>query len=656
MILSNQEIKNSYQSNVSRLNKDLKRVRKSISYLYLARLITFVGFIVFLILFFHSGKSFLYLFLSVFSLISFFMVVKLDLTAARKETFLSNKLQINKDELQYLEHQYTDKDAGADYFDLNPHLTADFELFGTGSLFQYLNRCVTILGKNKLAANICKTELNQQVILDKQEGISELSGKTDFMHDFRAHGRSLTEDGDEWKNLQTWLNEKQEKTRSLKAMAIFFPLLNFSWLIMIGSGLLPGSTFILPVLLSLSVAWRNNGKISQAHQKLGKTAKTFNKYSTLIRLIEDESFHSVWLQKLRNQLLGQANQTGNDGKQETADDSSQAGKDGQTGDNGHRLKKNNERERVDTGRKWKTKNHRNLSDASDALRKLFTLLNGFDMRYNMLVSFILNSLILIDIQVYLRLIRWKETHKTQVGKWFDALTGMDALISFSTYAFNNQTKTTYPKVSKHEEYTLEGKALGHPLIPPGERVSNDFTVTGQPKVIIITGANMAGKSTFLRTVAVNLIMAMNGAPVCATDLTFTPCDIMSSIKIQDSLYQHESYFYAELLRIRDIIDHVKVNRDTLVIFDEILRGTNTKDKQLGSLGILEKLMRHDGIVLVATHDLSIGNLEQKYPETVENYCFEVELHQEQLKFDYQLKKGISQKLNASFLMKKMDII
>lgn len=611
MTLSNQEIKNSYQSNISRLDKELKRVRKRISYLYLTRLITFVGFIAFLILFFHSGKSFLYLFLSVFSLISFFMVVKMDLTAARKETFLSNKLQVNKDELQYLEHQYTDKDAGADYFELNPHLTADFELFGIGSLFQYLNRCVTLLGKNKLAANICMTERNQQVILDKQAGIRELSGKTDFMHDFRAHGRSLTEEGDEWENLQSWLNEKQEKTRTLQAMAIFFPLLNLSWLILVVSGLLPGSTFILPVLLSLSVAWRNNGKISQVHQKLGKTAKTFNKYSILIRLTENEPFHSKWLHGIQSQLFGNENEFNHEGKP---------------------------------------------AAASDALRKLFKLLNGFDIRYNMLVSFILNSLILIDIQVYLRLIRWKETHKTQVRKWFDALSGMDALISFSAYAFNNQSETAYPKVSKHDAYTLEGKALGHPLIPPGERVSNDFTVTGQPKVIIITGANMAGKSTFLRTVAVNLIMAMNGAPVCAADLTFTPCDIMSSIKIQDSLYQHESYFYAELLRIRDIIDHVKANRDTLVIFDEILRGTNTKDKQLGSLGILEKLMRYDGIVLVATHDLSIGDLEQKYPETVENYCFEVELHQEQLKFDYLLKKGISQKLNASFLMKKMDII
>jgi DNA mismatch repair ATPase MutS len=167
---------------------------------------------------------------------------------------------------------------------------------------------------------------------------------------------------------------------------------------------------------------------------------------------------------------------------------------------------------------------------------------------------------------------------------------------------------------------------------------------------------MAGKSTFLRTLAVNLILAMNGAPVIAKEFSFFPCDILSSIKVQDSLTNNESYFYAELLRLKDIIEHVKSNPNTLVILDEILRGTNTKDKQTGSLGFLEKLIQLNAMVIVATHDLVIGELEQKYPYIASNNCFEVELIDDQLFFDYKLKEGISKKLNASFLMKKMEII
>jgi DNA mismatch repair ATPase MutS len=167
---------------------------------------------------------------------------------------------------------------------------------------------------------------------------------------------------------------------------------------------------------------------------------------------------------------------------------------------------------------------------------------------------------------------------------------------------------------------------------------------------------MAGKSTFLRTLSINLILAMNGAPVCARGFRFIPCDLLSSIKIQDSLSNNESYFYAELVRIREIIDHVQTNPRTLVVLDEILRGTNTRDKQTGSRGLLEKLISLNAVVLVATHDLALGELEKNYPDVVTNNCFEVELTNDQLIFDYKLKPGISQKLNASYLMKKMGII
>jgi DNA mismatch repair ATPase MutS len=293
--------------------------------------------------------------------------------------------------------------------------------------------------------------------------------------------------------------------------------------------------------------------------------------------------------------------------------------------------------------------------AGSSLTSLYKLLNSFDQRLNILVSVLLNALMLYDILIWLQLGKWKRAHKTMVRSWFEALSELDALASLSVYAFNNQESVTYPEISD-EEFIFQATEIGHPLLHPDTRICNTFVFSGVPRILIVTGTNMAGKSTFLRTLSVNLILAMNGAPVCAKRLLFTPCDILSSIKIQDSLSNNESYFYAELVRIREIIDHLKNNPKTLIVLDEILRGTNSKDKQKGSIGLLEKLISLKGVALIATHDLSLGDLEKSHPNVVTNLCFEVELTNEQLVFDYKLKDGISQKLNASFLMKKMGII
>jgi DNA mismatch repair ATPase MutS len=510
-------------------------------------------------------------------------------------------LKINQNELYMLEFQYSNRETGETFGTLNPHLAADFDIFGKGSLFQYLNRCSTAIGKNKFAEGLCQSQLSRNLIKDRQQAVNELSKKAEWMQNFQASGMFITESGNETESLQLWLNEPAEKLNILQVLRIVVPLFNFCWIALIFCGLLSINSITIPIVLSLFVIYMNIKKINKAHEQLGKSAKTFEKYTKLIQLIENENFESAYLQKLQQELKS---------------------------------------------------NHRN---ASNSLTILFKLLSKFDYRYNVLMSFILNSLVIFDIQIYCLLSKWKEQHKNIVTSWFSALSEMDALISFSTYAFNNQGFVSYPKISE-KAFAFQAEEMGHPLLHPSIRVCNSLQISNKPSVIIITGANMAGKSTFLRTLSVNLILAMNGAPVCAKNFEFTPSDILSSIKIQDSLSNNESYFYAELLRLKDIIHHVQNQPNTFVILDEILRGTNTKDKQLGSIGLLEKLISQNAVVIIATHDLVIGELEKKYPGIVVNHCFEVELTNNQLVFDYKLKKGISQKLNASFLMKKMEII
>ncbi|MBK8805716.1 MAG: hypothetical protein IPO21_03300 [Bacteroidales bacterium] len=589
---------NEYYSNqVSELESALNKLRKQISFIRFLRLITFLSFVLFLILFFQFNYNYFYIFLSSVSIFLFLILIKINLKRDVKEKFLSNKLSINKSELQFLEYNYQEHDTGEEFNTINPHLTADFDIFGKSSLFQYLNRCTTTIGRKKIAENLCQSELDANKIINKQQAIQEIAEKIDFIQNFQAYGKFIAENGNEVADLQSWLNEKTTKIKTLQILNILIPLLNLVWIALIIAGTFPLNSEIIPILISLFIIYINRKKINSAHVKLGKTAKIFENYTNLIRLIEDEDFKTAHLTTLKQRLSVR-----------------------------------------DT-------------KASETLTSLFKLLDNFDIRYNVIVSFILNSLMIFDIQILYRLIKWKEKHKESIPTWFTVISEIDSLISFATFAFNNKTHISYPTIAD-AEFVFSANEIGHPLLPHTERINNSIHFKGNPSVVIITGANMAGKSTFLRTLSINVILGMNGAPVCAKEFQFTPCDIMSSIKIQDSLSNNVSYFYAELIRLKEIIAHVKANPRTLVVLDEILRGTNTKDKQLGSLGLVEKLISLGAIVIIATHDLVIGELEKQYPDLVTNHCFEVELTNDQLIFDYKLKDSISQKLNASFLMKK----
>lgn len=588
-----------YSKSIQTLESEIDSVKKKIFYLYISRLILFLLTLVFIVLYINSVNTFTFLFLAVISFISFFFVVKRNLVLDNYEKFLSFKLRINQEEANALNHIYSDRENGDKYNHLSPHLAADFDVFGDGSLYQYINRSTTHIGKHKFAENLCRFELNINIIVQKQEAIKELSLKNEFIQNFQAYGMFISENGNELSNLHEWLNESDEKVNQLQFLGYLIPALTFLWIGLVVFGVMTTASLAIPFLISLTVVGANWRRISNAHARLTNTAKIFEKYYTLIKQIEDENYESDYLKDIKSRLID--------------------------------------------------------SEASLSVKRLFKLLNTFDTRLNVFASFVLNSLLLFDIHVYCRLAKWKKQNSNAVDKWFQALADFDSLIGLATFAFNNQNYVTYPSLIT-EGFSFQAEEMGHPLINPMVRVNNSISFGGKPSVIIITGANMAGKSTFLRTLSVNLILAMNGAPVCAKSFAFTPCDIMSSIKIQDSLSNNESYFYAELLRIKEVIDHVNANPQTLVVLDEILRGTNTKDKQLGSLGLLEKLIAQKSIVVIATHDLVIGELEKKYPEIVKNYCFEVELTNDQLIFDYKLKNGISQKLNASFLMKKMGII
>jgi DNA mismatch repair ATPase MutS len=279
----------------------------------------------------------------------------------------------------------------------------------------------------------------------------------------------------------------------------------------------------------------------------------------------------------------------------------------------------------------------------------------FDQRINMLVPIFLNSLFMYDIQCLLALESWKAINKHRFNDWIHCVGTIESLNSLATFAFNNPA-FIYPSVIT-DKLSIHGTQLAHPLIPAKERVANDFRVGFEEQLILVTGSNMSGKTTFLRTLGVNQILAQCGAPVCAASYSFMPVVIQSSIRVSDSLQEHTSYFMAELKRLQQIIRYLQQNEaPALILIDEILRGTNSEDKTHGSEQFIKKLLHYRCLTLFATHDLALSRLEQELPGKVNNYCFESIIKDGDLLFDYTLQRGVAKNRNASFLMQKMEII
>ena len=283
---------------------------------------------------------------------------------------------------------------------------------------------------------------------------------------------------------------------------------------------------------------------------------------------------------------------------------------------------------------------------------LDTLMNFLDTRLNVLVGVILNLFFFFDLHIIRLLEKWRISGRERLDGFFRVPASVDSAISFATFHFNHPG-FCWPEIV---ETGLEAIDLGHPLIPEEIRVVNDLVTVGGKRIFIITGANMAGKSTFLRTLGVNMILAGAGAPVCSSVFRFEPLAVITGMRTTDSLAESESYFFAELKRLKRIVEMLKTGDKILILLDEILKGTNSADKHNGSVALMRKFAENDCLALIATHDLSLGQLAEAFPSTVENLHFESYIEGSELRFDYRLRQGIAVNMNASFLMKKMGII
>ena len=262
-----------------------------------------------------------------------------------------------------------------------------------------------------------------------------------------------------------------------------------------------------------------------------------------------------------------------------------------------------------------------------------------------------NGFLLWDLNQAFKIEQWIKTYGHEVGQWFDTIAFFDAYNSLGNFAFNHP-KYSFPKLTD-DAVVLKALDAAHPLLDPKKSVTNDFEIQGE-QFLIITGANMAGKSTFLRTVSLQIVMSNMGLPVCASSVTYSPIKLITSMRTSDSLTDDESYFFSELKRLKFIVDQIQTD-SYFIVLDEILKGTNSTDKAIGSRKFVEKLIGSKATGIIATHDLSLCEASNSLPQ-VENHYFDAQIINGELYFDYKFKEGVCQNMNASFLLKKMQIV
>lgn len=530
----------------------------------------------------------------------FLFLVSNDATNNNRITRVRHLRQLNEDELQVLAGVYQQRFDGANYLPHQHPYAADLDLFGPASLFQYINRCSSEPARDRLAQNLL-TGLPVEESRARQQAVTELAPQVEWRQELQAFLMQTPVTRLMQQKTETWLAEKvlHFTHKSWPLVVAAYSVITLASALAALLGFISPALFSFLFILYFTTATVLSSKATKSYAQLNGIVKEITTLQHGLQWIEEKKFESALVNRLQ-----------------------QAAKQG--GETGH-----------------------------GQIKKLQRLLHRFDMRLNVYVFLFLNSFLLWDVRQMLGLNRWRRQNKEQVTHWFQLVTEMEVLNSLATLHFN-QPDWTWPQFS-NRHFTFRSTAIGHPLLPGAQRVTSNFTLEGTAKVALITGSNMAGKSTFLRSLGVNTVLAQLGAPVCATALELSPVQLMSSMRIADNLAENTSTFYAELKKLQTIIEAIKKHEPVFVLLDEVLRGTNSLDRHIGSKALIRQIIKEGAVAVMATHDVEVTKLKEDYPDAIHNYHFDVQVAGEELYFDYRLKEGVCTSLNASLLMKKIGI-
>lgn len=590
---------NHYTERLSLTKGQLQQVKKQIFRISMLRLALFVAGVAGIYFFFSQTP--LLIICICLTFLPLFILVKIHNHFFIRKEWLETQARIIQEELQALSGDYSSFEDGKEYVNPEHPYSFDLDIFGRRSLFQSINRTCTFFGKARLAKWL-QNHLHEKTSIEKrQEMVREISEHTLFREQFRIAGLVHHGQSSDGEKIQAWSQSPAQYLHAgwVKAFIWGVPVINSLLLItsLIGwtSFSCLGLSFGIFLVLSFGIIKR----ATYIQETYGKQLKSLNGYARLIALAKAEDWKSAGMLELMERF--------------------------------------------------------NLNGQSpvQALQQLSKELDRLDLRNNQFLYVLLEGSIFFQLQEIVRIERWKVRYGQYISEWLETVGELDALCSLGTFAYNHP-QYTYPELTE-KPFCFLATQMGHPLMPVSQCVKNDATIPSRPFFLIITGANMAGKSTYLRTIGVNYLLACVGAPVCCERLKLHPNQLITSLRTSDSLSDNESYFFAELKRLKRIIDLLNQGQQLFIILDEILKGTNSMDKQKGSFDLIRQFMQLKANGIIATHDLLLGSLIKQFPEKIRNYCFEADIKDNEL-FSYKLREGVAQNMNACFLMKKMGII
>lgn len=587
-----------YQSKVAHYAEVFSKINKRFNSISLLRLLS-IFLCLFLMFYYIKTSEILYVVFAFISFVGFIFLMRIHSKLSFQKQLTAALLKINENEILFLKREKLPFENGVEFNDFHHPYAYDLDIFGDHSLFQNLNRTATFIGKKTLG-NQLLTLFSNETILQNQEAINELKTKIDWRQDFLALATISYDSKNSYDSLIHWNSFKNNALpKVLVILSIILPTLFFgilaAYFITSKMILLLYLTYVF--IANLIVLGKSFKRIQSEIAKADNIDKIIKQYSLLVQKIEAETFQSKKLKDLQQQLI-----------------------------------------------------FRNAT-ASKHLKDLSELFSRMDTINNLVTAIVFNGAFLFNLHVLKALLKWKENYSDELEKWIEIIGEFEALNSLANLAYNNPD-FVFPEINS--EYKIGFSNLSHPLLNPTTRVGND-THFYPESFMILTGSNMSGKSTFLRSLGINMVLGGIGSVVCASKANIHPLSVLVSMRLSDSLADSESYFFAEIKRLKQIMDALE-DKPAFVLLDEILRGTNSDDKRNGTIEVVKKIIAKNAIGAIATHDIEVCLTTNEYPNTLTNQCFEVEIKDNELHFDYKLRNGICKNKSATFLMKKMGVI
>ncbi|WP_138478807.1 MutS-related protein [Dyadobacter bucti] len=604
-----------YENKVREYETALAEAEKELKNISTLRLLAFVGSFALIIFLANARLAPLVWLLVPVCMLGFGLLIRNYNKLSYQKKNITFLKEINEQEVLRQQNKLSGFPSGQAFIDRDHPYSADLDMFGPHSLYQLINRATTESGQVLLAEFLTRPA-SEEIIIQRQHAIKELTPNLDWRQDFQAAGMHFTNSKSGYQKLLTWI----EKPATLlpdqlkyMSVSIFLALVSTAAAVYFVFGMMYymqdfSLQYILPLIISLIINSLYLKKLRPVAEDIIDNTHhnviILGGYQSLITKIESGHFQSEILQRLKSAFSA------------------------------------------------------GTYSAAHEISGLKNILSVFQMKGSKRsvgkndFYAIFNILWLFDVHLIILTEKWKQKNGSQLRTWAGSVSEFEVLSSVAGFAYSNPS-FTFPEIQK-EPYSIHFETLGHPLLNPERRVSNDFDLEGRGEIAMITGSNMAGKSTFLRTVGINLVLALIGAPCCAKSGRVSHMKIFTSMRTQDNLEEGVSSFYAELKRIEQLLKLIESGEPIFFLLDEMFKGTNSEDRYKGGASLIRQLSELNAFGMISTHDLELARLAAKHM-IVANFSFNSEINSGEIIFNYRLTKGICTDFNASELMKRSGI-